>query len=182
MTVTLLVGIAVESWTEKSPTGYRGLNRQRIDMGKIYVIISGEYSDWSIQGYAATEEEAIKACAYYNENKGEYADEWYYLEVSPIEKQKENTDIVYVHAIIFDNIDLATFILTKEYKILPDNCHEISYFSKTDKRLNQIKSIEEQPYDRLVVNVILDEKNIEKAKKIAQDRFAKHLAEQSVIG
>ena len=38
-------------------------------MNEIYVLITGEYSDWEIQGFVESEEEAIKTCELYNENR-----------------------------------------------------------------------------------------------------------------
>lgn len=140
---------------------------------EIYVIISGEYSDWSIQGYAKTKDDAIHVCAYKNAHLKPYEDKWYYQTANYI--HKHSCDIVYVYTLKFENDGF------EKYEILSDTAHEMDFYSTDDKHLDELQDIVYDPCKHpwyLYVNVKIREANLNLAKKIAQDKLSKYLYEK----
>ena len=62
-------------------------------MNEVYVLISGAYSDWNIEGFVESEEEAIKTCIAFNnserERLGDNYSDWndiYYMKTNKFNK------------------------------------------------------------------------------------------------
>lgn len=141
-------------------------------MDKIYVLITGEYSDWCIMGFATTEEEARSICARKNADMSRYDDEWYYEEVDRFDYNSDPAKIVYRFTVTFHDKGTRTWTM--------DEDTQMSYYASDDKRLESIsKEIEIRGdlWHSATCEVLLDENDPDRAKKIAQDRLYKKLAE-----
>ena len=134
---------------------------------KYYVIVSGEYSDWEIQGIARTEEEAVNICCQHNQRdidkQGYVGDRWYYEETSQLTQPKElrPTCIRYKIYFYLGKYTSTDVVFSVE--------REDNYYVKKD-RLGW-----EQCY------VYLNEWNKEKAFKIACDMRAEYLAKEAEV-
>ena len=137
-------------------------------MDKIYVLIIGEYSDWQIMGFAETEEQARNICARKNAERSKYGDEWYYEEVDRFEYKIAPVKIVYCFNVNF--CDKGTRAWTMDDRV------SMSYYASDDKRLDSISKeveIRGDLWHSASCEVVLDENDPERAKKIAQDRLYK---------
>lgn len=129
-------------------------------MGKVYVIISGEYSDWNIEGYAETEEDAENICNAHNVKCGYY--DWYYCEAEKLDKPDRIIKLHYVYK--FECVQGTL-------KITGFRGPDVLYVDEDDapKETTLDLSIICHP----VLYVPLKEYDVEKAIKIANDYLAK---------
>ena len=141
-------------------------------MDDIYVIVSGEYSDWSIVGYCNNEEEAAKRCFLNNTpEETSYYDEWYYLPV----KRMEGIDLSNVHpdyyyeARAFKYSNGWEFPLSIGVELTEPRSFGVFIFNKDSPRCRYEQSAQ--------IRFKSKELNREKALKIAQDMLYKKLAE-----
>ena len=149
-------------------------------MDKIYILITGEYSDSEIQGFVCTEEEAKKICDYHNATSYlHYWREWHYEEVERIKENVPAVKPVYVVTVKLENWHGAGW---KVSDVRPDcKCYlsdapevkEARYCEMSDPR-GDGKILE------AVCDVVLNEADFDRARKIARDRLYKKLAEQSL--
>lgn len=140
-------------------------------MDKVYVLITGEYSDWSIMGFTETEEEAQNICARKNAESS-WSDEWYYEEVEKRQFDGKPVKMVYCFTVLFHDGGTRNWEISDSFGM--------NYYASDDKRLDSIDKevmITGDLWHSAQCNVILDENNPEKARKIAQDRLYKKLAE-----
>lgn len=134
-------------------------------MEKVYAIFSGEYSDWNVHGFFTNEEDADKYCSFKN-TENEYED-FYVIRLDNIEREVDlgNFKTSYLHEIDYRK---QSFLNKQESftveRIEPCNT----------KRENTIST---NAYG-MWFHIVLDEKNEEKAIKIAQDMLAKKKAEE----
>jgi len=135
----------------------------------IYVIIQGSYSDWRIKGYALTGADAKATCDTYNKkNQDKYQEEWYYQPVRRIETATEEYRIYKKHCV----------------RVYPGNDGVFfdSDFSE-DVLLKDVPTMEvEQDGNGSFINVCLEDEDGDRAEKIAQDFWYKHLAEVKIDG
>ena len=143
-------------------------------MDKIYVLITGEYSDWAIKGFADTEEEAKRICDFKNSVKRRYDDDWYYKEIGKykIGADFSNVKFKYIYTFYFHQDKNRTWLIEKKYvceKVLDtrDDIDDIGVriYSENEKRSY-----------RATVSFELDVEDLERAKKIAQDKLYERLA------
>lgn len=138
-------------------------------MDKIYVIVDGVYSDWSILGYTNNEEEAKQICANYSlsHKEGEYYYDVYYLEVNGIKFLGQKREVLSRYEVNFyKNAKGWTKNWTSEY---------VNYYKKENK------VIESNNGEQMSVFVYIEPNNKEKAEKIAEDFLYKYLAEKEGI-
>lgn len=137
----------------------------------IYVIITGEYSDWVILGYAKTEEEANRVCAEHNTScSHDYMA--YYREADFLEAEKEIEDPKkrYIYPFEFLGLYNGVEMTGKPKRGLVSSV----ILPKTKPK------IQEKPGGRISVTVYLDENDvIEKAEKIALDAVYQYISEKS---
>lgn len=137
---------------------------------EIFAILSGEYSDWNIEGYTDSEDKAMQICAVHNkENKH---DDWYYAEVKKMENPIRTIELKYVHEVVFDKNMEAWQMMQDPYRY--------KYFESGDKDIPEHSKIDYWTYtDRIIVATIpMKENNRKKAEKIAQDMLYQFLAMQ----
>lgn len=137
-----------------------------------FVIISGEYSDWNIEGYADSEYEAIQICAEHNQSKapnscGWYY-EWYYDKVKKLSGPKTEIKLIYVH----------NFLARVENSmlVLDDSSRNIEFFTEKDK-MDELDTkiactIPLMDGHKTWIHIPLKKLDYEKARKIAQDKIA----------
>ena len=144
-------------------------------MDTVYVLISGEYSDWGIMGFAETEEEAKKICEYKNSVKSRYADDWYYEEVDKckIEFSPRNGKHYYTFRFFQEND--RSWVMDKDWKHIKIDEDYAKAAAERDPVF--IYDVDRRVRYRAEVNVLLDDENVEKAKKIAQDKLYQRLGE-----
>lgn len=69
----------------------------------IYIIVSGEYSDWQVHGYMTDRVEAEKYCALKNQKGGgAWGDDYYVISIDHINADVKDVRIKYYHTVIFD--------------------------------------------------------------------------------
>ena len=139
----------------------------------LYVLFHGEYSDWECVGYTETLREAKKVCDC-------HADEhWYYEKVY---KRKARVRRLYYEHCFWYDIFNKRYEMNSEYRC---RC----YSGKKPK--NCVVDIRDNPFslgtiayqrNAFCVGVYLDKEDKERAKKIAQDLFAKWQYEQAETG
>lgn len=136
-------------------------------MDKIYVLFSGEYSDWRCEGFCENEEEAQRICLEHD---------WYYEIVYKQNPKNNNFKIVYEHEVVFDKKwdtvnPLRNWVMRKE----PDR---FNYFYDTAK-IDKSSSINYyEPNPNIITAYIWSDKGEDgrdKVEKIAQDMLAKFL-------
>ena len=127
---------------------------------KIYMITSGCYSDYSVDSYVDTEEEAIRVCYALNNKKGKYSAEYEY------EKLEKFTGEV-------KKIDLYKGF---RFELTVDNNLSCYSLIKTEPFNNKIGFIYENSYYGIINNP--DE---EKAKKIFYDKLSEFKANEEGI-
>lgn len=136
----------------------------------VYVIITGEYSDWGILGYAKTEEEANRICAEHNTDCDLFYTA-YYREVEFLDADGEIDDPKLRYIFPFEFLGLYNGV---EITSKPD-CRWVTsvILPKTKPK------IVEKPGGKISVTVYLDEEDgVEKAEKIALDAVYKYIAEK----
>lgn len=152
-------------------------------MDDIYVIIRGEYSDWSIQGYTTKEDEAKRMCAILrSKEKSKYADKFYYQKVKHFLTPDEmRNKIIYLYDIRFEKTENGGYAIHRD-----EWYGEYEYYLETDEKAQYKHKFDEEigvdVDGRIYVGVKLHENNLAKAEKIAQDRLYKYIAEQNGIG
>lgn len=146
-------------------------------MDNIYVLMTGEYSDTEIQGFVDSEEEAKKICDYHNATSClHYWREWHYWEVERIKENVPDVKSVYVVTVKLENWLGSGWKLSdirSDCKCFLSDAPEVKearYCEITDPRGDK-KILE------AVCDVVLREPDFDKARKIAQDRLYKKLAE-----
>lgn len=153
-------------------------------MDDIYVIIRGEYSDWSIQGYTTRKSEAKRMCAILrSKDKSKYPDRFYYQKIKHLLTPDEvRNRILYSREVWFKKSEE-----TGGYEILNDrhhNSNNVKFYLDTDihRKLGEDDGIGITPSGIIRITVETHENDRKKAEKIAQDRIYKYLAEQNGIG
>lgn len=136
----------------------------------VYVIITGEYSDWSILGYAKTEEEANRICAEHNTDCSPFYSA-YYREVEFLDADGEIDDPKERYIYPFEFLGLYNGV---EMTGRPDHRWVDSAILPKAK-----PKIVEKPGGKISVTVYLDEKDCdEKAEKIALDAVYQYISEK----
>lgn len=145
---------------------------------KIYVIISGKYSDWSIVGFARTEEDAMQICAGHNTGERNGWNDWYIRDAVFMDTPSERGSDRYVYDIEFDvyNSGHTRMLIPDDddEEIEPYKCFLVKrapivwerYWHSTNEK------------KRMIVTVQLEKEDREKAEKIAQDTLYRFLAEK----
>lgn len=135
-------------------------------MTKVYIVTSGEYSDYSIKKVFSSLEKAEKYCARVNVKDEGYSDFYY--------------GACYVEEFNLDDCEVSDSInVFYEYLFYFENQNNVEPIITSDK---PVTTVRELPYDSLkhtAVCVTLNERNYAKAKKIQQDYLAKKKAEQN---
>lgn len=132
-------------------------------MTKVYIVTSGEYSDYQIEKVFSTLEKAEKYCAVKNTiNRDEFYGCYYplYVEEYDLDTCEVSDNINTFYEYRFSSkrqIDVEPIIVSKE----------------------PVATVIDLPYYRECVCVTLKERNYKKAKKIQQDYLAKKKAEQN---
>lgn len=130
-------------------------------MQKIYIITSGDYSEYGIEAVFTDKHEAEKYCAFYNDEVSyEKRIEEYIADKETIETERQ---IVYQY---FGYYDFST----AKMNVLPPR---IKFLKPGEKQ------IEDKMHFRRIVN--LYERNDVKARKILQDMYMKWKAEREGI-
>lgn len=142
-------------------------------MQEVNIIISGEYSDWAIEGYTTYEYEAIQICA--NHNKSMDYEDQYYERVEKAGLPKYDIPLIYVHRF---------YAHEEGGKLVFDiNSGNVEYYKDIDVSQNEeIKmdissSLFVERFERKMfawIYVSLKELNYDKARKIAQDKIAEY--------
>lgn len=135
-------------------------------MGEIFVIISGEYSDWSIIGYTDNEDDATQICAQHNKDLS-YED-WYYYDINRVESPKQRIPLQYIHTVRFNR---------GKHGVLMSDYFTLDYYPELSGKSITKTEIENAPA-WIIVRVPLKEVNWDRAKKIAQDAIYKYLYEK----
>lgn len=134
-------------------------------MTKVYIVTSGEYSDYRINKVFSSLEKAEKYCARVNVKDDGYSD--YYC------------NLCYVEEFNLDDCEVSDNInVFYEYRFYFENQNNVEPIITSDK---PVTTVRELPYDYkyTAVCVTLKERNYAKAKKIQQDYLAKKKAEQN---
>ena len=134
---------------------------------KIYAIVTGEYSDWSLVGYFNNKDEAERFCL---SRQGEY-DEPYVreLDLLSITEKEKAIEILKYHEVLFDNRD-GKWIMRKEPK---------RYKIYSGKKTPTHSGI--WPHNKRIFYANISTQSRKKAEKIAQDLMYKHLAMEENI-
>lgn len=144
-------------------------------MEEIYAIFSGKYSDWNVEGFVYTREEAEKICVHHNEHaakKPYYGDEWYAIPVSRFSVIPK-VELRYVQTVLFDKMANGHWEMRKEkdrydvYSLVEFKNHakaKIDYYHLNNKII-MAEVPQSTPYR-------------EKAEKIAQDMLVKFLYDE----
>ena len=149
------------------------MSRQKGDIMKIYLIVGGEYSDWYIDGYATTREDAEAFCA--EENANNKYSELYVMEVDKI-GEVPKISLCYEQEVVFDKKPR-----TKSVWVMRDEPTRYE-FKKYDGKELPKSTIGLYGFgDIITVKVWQTEQNRKKAEKIAQDMLTKFLAEREGI-
>ena len=141
-------------------------------MSKVYIVTSGEYSDYHIDAVFTEREKAEQYCAV-NNKCGEYSD-FHNIEEYDVDKANDSkTEVVYAF-----HVDPTRKPTVEEIYYLENG--KIDAFKKKVKGWSRSGDILKDYYslDRFV---FLRENNPEKAKKIVVDRVAKAKAEKEGI-
>lgn len=139
-------------------------------MDEIFAIISGEYSDWNIEGYTDSEDSAMRICAVHNKET-EY-DDWYFTKVEKMEKPIRTIELKYVHEVLFDK-SMDKWVMRQE----PDR---YKYFENGDKEIPEKSKVNYWIHNSgiIVATIPMKENNRKKAEKIAQNMLYQFLAMQ----
>lgn len=130
----------------------------------VFVIISGEYSDWSIEGFAESEYEAIQICQEHNQK--ESYDDWYYCTAQRLNGPKAEIPLQYIHKFCAE---------TKNGMLVLSDVEFVDAFAPEDECTIKAVTIEvTRNARRAWVCIPLKELNYEKARKIAQDKIAEY--------
>jgi hypothetical protein len=123
----------------------------------IYLITSGSYSDYSVDYYVESEEEAIRTCYALNKKRDKYSDLYEYDELEKFTGE------------------VAQISLYKGFRFLlsEDRNLDVSLWIKTENFENQIGK-EYRGYYGIINNA-----NQEKAEKIFYDKLAEFKAEEN---
>ena len=153
-------------------------------MEEIYVLITGEYSDWRIEGFVKSEEEAIKTCLKFNEeHNGE----------TNLYTFRNYDDMYYMKVELFTYDNLDTIHPYYSYRINAykkndgwffGNKDEVEvYYYKNNPNINNKVNIRKSnsPWfgDSATIEFSLNTLNRDKALKVAQDILYKKLAEEN---
>lgn len=124
-------------------------------MGKIYLVVEGQYSDWHIVGYFTDKDDAERFCVL----KYDVYDEPYVVAVDCLDGDADlsNVEMLYEHEVMFDKRG-STMVMRDE----PDRYNVYG----GEMRANRVKAM---GYHWIEVIVNQREFNREKAEKIAQD-------------
>ena len=144
-------------------------------MEEIYAIFSGKYSDWNVEGFVYTKEEAEKICIHHNEStaNGSYnSDEWYARPVNRFDVIPK-VEVRYVQTVLFDKMVNGHWEMRKEkdrysaYSLMEFKKHAKAkiYYYKQHSKIIVVEIPQNTPYRR-------------KAEKIAQDMLAKFLYDE----
>lgn len=149
-------------------------------MDKVYILLTGEYSDTEIQGFVDTEEEAKKICDYNNATSStHYWREWHYEEIERIKENVPDVKPVYVITVKFTKYSGNQWMRSEIRP--PCECFLSDAEEVKGARYCEITPYgADQRYAEAVVDVVLREPDFDKARKIAQDRLYKKLAELSL--
>ena len=133
----------------------------------MYIIIEGCYSDWHIEGYVETEEEALAICAKHNtDTRHDSFDSWYYEEVKP-----------------FTNIPNVEGCYTYEVVFKPDkSLSSVRLWSSFPVLAAPPAFIREDKYCYLVHVYAKQDCPTEKIAKIAKDFLMEVLAKKELYG
>lgn len=143
-------------------------------MEKIYVICQGYYSDWNIEGFAKTEEEAELICAKHNSEEVQYLSEWYYIEADEIKTTDLKSDIRYKYCFkVSWKEGKSVRILTCEEEGAPIL---YSYIGRNYPLIEERK--EENQY---YVTIFCNKKDKKIAEKILYDVFYQYIAQKEEI-
>jgi len=125
-------------------------------MEKVYVIFSGQYSDWNVHGFFNNKDEAMKYCAFKNKSKEDSWDEYYVKEIDQIFADVKNIKLCYYHEIVFDYKN-KNFVMRDE----PDR---FDYYIGESKPIHLLQNMR---YNWIAIKVNANDRN--HAEKIAQD-------------
>jgi hypothetical protein len=142
----------------------------------VFIIISGWYSDWKIEGYALTEEDAMQICAQHNAQDGMSGD-WYYEEVESMNTPPKKERIRFVHKF--------TFWRRKNGWEIRDGFYDVDYYAENDRTALRDLKIKEIRFSgtslrEFRIYVPTFENNKERAQKVAQDAFYQYLYEHNI--
>lgn len=138
-------------------------------MQKKYAIMSGQYSDWHINGYVSNLEDAYKYCAW--KNSIDKYDEYYPVEISCLDgDQKIDISFKYKYRTVFDFRNESWVVRDIDiYDVKPTSLD--SYFNVVDgKKL--------YGYSWIRIEFIMATLDFDRAKKVAEDKLYQYLAEE----
>jgi|LGVE01.1.fsa_nt_gb hypothetical protein len=129
----------------------------------MYVIITGEYSDWDIVGYFGKEEDAKKYCLINNDPH----DDYYYIEIKKLDLTKKQREVkLYCrHKVVFDLGRDGYFEMREE----SEECdYDLKEYTNEPAKYNLSDN-----YDSGWISYKINCSDRKKAEKIAQDKLTK---------
>lgn len=136
----------------------------------VWIITSGEYSDYCVIGYCTTEEQAIQVCASHNAKKTKWGDPYEYAEVECMDGNWVVGPVFYRYGFTFRRSG-ETWVLSNGAN-RGDDEHTVT--AKTERNVVFQKR---GAVDWAFVTVTVREPKAELAKKAAQDALYEKLAE-----
>lgn len=133
-------------------------------MGKVYGIFDGEYSAWGVKGFFTDELEAEKYCAFDGDS--------HIIELECLDGKIDFSNIELSYSLTFyvDSNDVLICVDDRMAENNDGNRVWEAYVGWYGERAN-----------RTYIDVVIKEKNHDKAMKIAQDMYAKYKAEKAEI-
>ena len=127
---------------------------------KIYIITSGSYSDYNVDSYVNTEEEAITVCHALNNKKAKYCDEYEYEELEKFTGEVTHVDLYKGYRFELNtkgHFKSESWIKTEPIKNLIESNNKYYYYG------------------------IINEPDEEKARKIFYDKLAEYKAREEGV-
>lgn len=145
-------------------------------MKTIYIITSGQYSDYYVHGYAETEKDAINICRKHNTTMHNNFDTWEYEEKELLEKPERDINIRYVYKF---------YLEYKNGMLHYSNNYTRYEYDEEDKEHSTITLDSKPDYSGinnfyLYIPVKRGKEDIHVIKKIAQDFIARYNYEQTM--
>ena len=132
---------------------------------KIYIVTSGEYSDYHINAVFSTKEEAEKYCALNNKA----GDNWTDCEIEEWDTQDYKIEgevpVYYLYRFAIKEKSLAAI----------DKCKYMQCLCVSERSNSFIEFLNKWGQDGVRFSIYLNKPDMEKARKIAKELLAKHL-------
>ena len=151
-------------------------------MNEVYVLISGAYSDWNIEGFVESEEEAIKTCIAFNEGEkerlGDNYSDWndiYYMKANKFNKVNSE-ELKQIHPIY--EYRVMAWKRDGSWKFDDEDSIEIDAVKESHPNIQFYKGGFLNDTESANIHLTLKTLDRKKALKVAQDMLYQKLAER----